>query len=352
MPRLMLVVVPAFLSALAGCGRDASAVPGKETTAAPATSAAMKTQPADTDPCSWITAAEATKLLGPLDGSPWRADHSDRPEPDPKGHACGYTLASSGGGTAGEDRIAVELRTEDAISAETGFAMAADKLRGDVGKGVAGDVAGALGNRQTAAGWDKTTQLPDMFVGRLGAIAIRIGIYSSRVPGDSIERLAALVRDRIPDLPFAVPRRLANSGDGPDPCSLVTREEAEAALGKLAFAPYRSNSRKSGFADPRGEGCSYYLGKHRVFTIDATWEQGKTIFPMVAGLSQHIASAVGANGQAADTLEGGWDQASAGPAGSLYFLKGDQMLDITYITAGVDLGAAVRLARLAVGRLK
>lgn len=118
------------------------------------------------------------------------------------------------------------------------------------------------------------------------------------------------------------------------------------------FPPYRSNSHKSSFADPGGEGCSYFLGKHRVFTIDATWDQGKTIFGMSAGFSANLAAALGANGPTADTLDGDWDQAGAGPTGNLYFLKGDQMLEISYRLAGVDLAAAVRLAKRAVGRLK
>jgi hypothetical protein len=348
------LTVPSALAAvlalaILACQRDAAAVPEKEPAKA---SEAMKTLPADIDPCAWITAEEAARLLGPLEGPPWRAGESDHPSPDKTGRACAYTVAASGNRTAGDEKIGVELVTEDATTTEAGFMMVTGQLSSDAGKGVAGDVMKALGNGQEVAGWDHVSRLPELFVGRLGAIAIRTGIYTDRVPTDSIQRLAALVRDRIPDLPIQTPARYADRGEGPDPCSLVTREEAEAVLGKLAFPPYRSNSRKSSLADPRGEGCSYYLGKHRVFTIDATWDQGKTIFGMSVGTTQKIFSTIGVDGAAADTLEGGWDQAGAGPAGALYFLKGDQMLEITYVTAGVDLAAAARLAKLAVSRLK
>ncbi len=346
MRRLMFLVVPVFALGAAACGRDAAAVPGKPADEAPAAATEiMKTMPADPDPCAWITGDEAAKLLGPLDGAPWRADHSDSPDPDPNGHACGYTLADR------NSKVIVELLTEDANSFEGGVSLVAGRLGHDVGQKTAGEVVGSIAGDAASSGWDYTGTLPNVFIGRLGNIAIRVGTYGDHVPTDSLPPLAALVRDRIPDLPIAVPPKLANHGDGPNPCELVTREEAEAALGKLVFPPYRSNSHKSSFADPGGEGCSYFLGKHRVFTIDATWEQGKTIFGMSAGFGANIAAALGGKGPTADTLDGNWDQAGAGPTGNLYLLKGDQMLEISYGMAGVDLAATVRLAKLAVGRL-
>ena len=55
---------------------------------------------------------------------------------------------------------------------------------------------------------------------------------------------------------------------------------------------------------------------------------------------------------AADTLEGPWDDAaSMGMTGLLYFLKGDQMLEIGYLTSSTDLAGAVGLARSAITRM-
>lgn len=331
---------------LSACGHDAAAVPQGDGAIPADAGAEMKTLPTDTDPCGWISADEAAKLLGPLAGAPWRASHSDGPEADRNGRACVYPLG-------GDDKIAVELVTEDPTSYEGGVALVAGRLSSDAGKKAAGDVIGALAADSLAsAGWDYVGWLPSQFLGRLGHMVIQVGIYGQRVPADSVARLASIVRDRIPDVPMATPRGYSDHGEGPDPCKLITREEAETLLGKLAIPPYRSNSKKSASVDPGGEGCSYYLGRHRIFTIDATWEQGKMTFGMSTGMGQNIAAILGVNGSGADTLDGGWDQAGGGPAGSLYFLKGDQMLEITYLTAAVDVNAAVRLARLAVSRLK
>jgi hypothetical protein len=71
----------------------------------------------------------------------------------------------------------------------------------------------------------------------------------------------------------------------------------------------------------------------------------------VSGFGQGIASVVATGKESADTLEGSWDQAAAGPGGSLYFLKGDRMIEVTYLTAAASLPAATRLADLAIKRL-
>lgn len=350
---LLAVLVPIIASAVSACHRDAAASAGKATAPAPAAMNGMKTLPADTDPCSWITTAEAAQLLGPLAGAPWRASHADGPEPAATGHACGYTLAAAGGDTPGEDRIAVELVTEDVTTFDAGFGMVKERLNKDVGRSVAGQAFDALGADQpTPEGWDFTTRLPEMFVGRVGSIAVQVGVYTRRVPGDSIQRLAAVIRDRVPDLPIATPSKLLNRGNGPDPCGLLTREEAETVLGKLTMAPYRSNSHKYGFSDPGGEGCSYYLGKHRIFTIMPTWEDGKTTFQVSSSTSRMFSSAAGGKGESADTLDGPWDAAAAGSGGVLYFLKGDRALEVVYGTARADLAGAVNLAATAVKRLE
>ena len=52
---------------------------------------------------------------------------------------------------------------------------------------------------------------------------------------------------------------------------------------------------------------------------------------------------------AADTLEGPWEEAAAnGMTGQLYFLKGDRMLEVGYVTSSTGRAGAVRLARSAV----
>ncbi|HUF35335.1 MAG TPA: hypothetical protein VMN37_05250 [Gemmatimonadales bacterium] len=63
-------------------------------------------------------------------------------------------------------------------------------------------------------------------------------------------------------------------------------------------------------------------------------------------------SAPPASAAAPDTLEGAWEEAAAnGTTGQLYFLKGDRMLEVGYVTSSTDRAGAVRLARSAVEKL-
>jgi hypothetical protein len=61
---------------------------------------------------------------------------------------------------------------------------------------------------------------------------------------------------------------------------------------------------------------------------------------------------VGGDPEAADTLEGPWDEAAAMPLeGSYAFLTGDRSLEVAYGTSSTDAAGAVRLSTIAVPRL-
>ena len=66
-----------------------------------------------------------------------------------------------------------------------------------------------------------------------------------------------------------------------------------------------------------------------------------------------VAQAVGGGDpEAADTLEGPWDEAAAMPLeGSYAFLTGDRSLEVAYGTSSTDAAGAVRLSTIAVPRL-
>jgi hypothetical protein len=89
--------------------------------------------------------------------------------------------------------------------------------------------------------------------------------------------------------------------------------------------------------------------------LNPQWDGGKVTFAMARGVSGAAAAVVppaGTDGESADTLEGPWEEAAAnGTTGELYFLKGDRMLTLDYLTSSTDLAGALRLAHLAVGRL-
>jgi len=309
--------------------------------------------PADADPCAWVSRDEVEKLVGRLAGPPWRGHSASNVEPSPDGRACAYRLAAIAPGAEAAEEIAIEVNGEDAMTNETalqsGDALAARVL------GAPDDTTSGASGDHTTGGWDYSGGLPTSFTGRIGHVAITIEAHTqgnpfSSIPSDSIARLAALVRDRLPDTPMASPRWHSSMGEDRDPCSLLSRDDAERVVGKLAFAPYRSTS-DTPLAEPTGEACSYYLGRHRALTIRPEWTQGKTLFGVAVGASQMFAAAASVKTTAADTLDGPWDQAGAGLDGILYFLKGDRMLAVTYRTAGIDAAGAVRLASIAVERL-
>lgn len=100
------------------------------------------------------------------------------------------------------------------------------------------------------AGWDYVDPGSDhplgshwFFAGRVGHIGVTVAGAGWWAPHPSMPAaIGARVRDRIPDLPFLHSRspRGGQPGPGPDPCSLLTRAEAETVLGTLVAAPSRS----------------------------------------------------------------------------------------------------------------
>lgn len=360
-PRAALTATAVSLVlALGACERGAAASAASSGTnasidastsgGATASRGGVPTLPARADPCGWVPAESVSAILGPLAGQPRRGGHHDSPEPDPKGYACVYTLPSAGASPTGEpNTVAVELRTDDATAQESGF-RAGDALAQGLVKQLNGGHPAAVDTMpRHRGGWDYTNYLPDEFLGRVGHLGVFVNtrVYPA-INHDKVERLAALVRDHVPDEPFASER--AQSADGADPCTLITPREAETVLGKLKYPPFRSLD-ETPLVTPGGAGCSYYVGQHRVLTIKPEWDMGKQLFAIAAGTSQRFGQVIPGQKEAADTLEGAWDQAAAGTDGTLYFLKGDKMLTVVYRTSNATLPDALKLVNVALERL-
>jgi hypothetical protein len=76
------------------------------------------------------------------------------------------------------------------------------------------------------------------------------------------------------------------------------------------------------------------------------------LFRMAVGVSGAASAVIGADAGAADTLEGAWDESASNPVtGQLYFLRGDRMLEVNYLTSSTDMAGALRLAGLAMRKL-
>lgn len=334
-PDLLPLRLPftALLSVvLAACGRDNSggahhSDSGKEHRTD------LRTQ-AITDPCGLVPRTEVERLLGKLTGDP---------RPDKHGEACVYSLTSDRG--ARDVAIGISLGGAQELEQATGMlGQQVDKELGTDGS--------SSSARKPSGGWDYVGGLPGTDVWRVGHLAVQISGETFLLPAKKLDTVAALVRDRIPDRPFAARGADPNAtGSGPDPCALLTRIEAESVLGVLAAPPYRSQE-SSALADGEGPSCSYYTPGHRALVLTPTRSDGKMMFGMVSRVGGVITSKLGVGGQGADTLDGPWDQAASGVAGSLYFLKGDQMLEVGYRTSSTDAAGATRLASYAVGRMQ
>jgi hypothetical protein len=133
----------------------------------------------------------------------------------------------------------------------------------------------------------------------------------------------------------------AAAPESTDPCSLLTRAEAEEVLGPLVNDPHR---------DSTGKGCAYRTAGDRLLVLTPEWTYGKSeldMSRMIGGLVSRVADIHGA---AADTLEGPWDEAGFGPTEIIFRVKA-RALTVAYAQSATDLAGAVTLARHALVRL-
>ncbi len=339
MIRTLLTVT---LAAAAACGKkDAPSGAKADTTSGTAASppkntAVVQTQGAPSDPCGWISQADAEKALGePLTGAPTRVRSSETPVDAPDGSACRYDLASTGL----KRSIAISLTPD-----ESGVMQSAFMGMGSVEPEFKGSEA--QGDTLIDGHWDFMSAIPGgLTAAGKGRIAVLVS--ASVGTGDLGMALAGAMVDRIPDLPFTEdPADPAVAPQGPDPCALITRQEAEAVLGPLAI--YRSR-KATALVYGSGPSCTYFTGKHRALVVTPTWRLGREMFSMLGGARTLVASKLGGT-DAPDTLEGSWDQLATTSAGALLVLKGDKMLTIQFKSSGANLDKTIALVRAAMPR--
>jgi len=231
--------------------------------------------------------------------------------------------------------VAFEAIQDGAIAFETG---AAEMNRS--GKSML-DLIGAKtadGSQHGVDGWDYLGAYPREMTGRVGVLAIHADWGGVDVPLDSIEKILTMMRDKLPDYPGGAQGHGSVAGDE-DPCSLVSREEAESVLGKLLVRPYESRD-LTGLVDDTGKGCSYYTKNHHIFSLMPMWSHAKAVFN-VTGATRPIPS----------STAGDWDKAASDPVGNFYFLKGDRMLAVSWKTSATDQDGALKIAALAMKKL-
>jgi hypothetical protein len=354
----------ALLCALvaAGCGGDAgrqadgSESNGNAGAPADAGRPPFEVAQAPDDPCDWLSPEEVEATLGSFSAPPVRVRPGQNPTPDAYGTGCLYTLAIQPQLGTGTVTLSVALHGGEAAD----LVSAASASLFGVTPGTATADSGAA-----SSGWDHQTRLGTTYLARIGHIGVQVDRGTFEIPDDKARQLAAAARDKMADRPFANRvdpfldslRKAKGSPaepppQGPDPCALLTRAEAEAVLGPLTVPPYRSAG-DSPLWDAHGESCSYFTGNgHRALTIRPTLSQGQMTFRMAAGVGAAAANVTGVDeGMAADTLEGPWDDVMQDMHGMLRFLKGDRMLEVTWVSSNADRAGALRLAATALGRL-
>ena len=348
----------------AGSSDAGAAPPAQAERAAPKVT--VRTADVPADPCGWISAAEVEAAVGPL------------AEPPARGDGCRYVMTVP-------PEIAEERRkhVERIAAFQAKFKTEVPTFHGkmanfqsnpksyavSVSVDVAGEMAGEIGlnagmahlaremggRPQKAAppeGWDSVGGLPYGFSGRVGHVRVSVQADAPDVPREVMQRLAAAVRDRIPDLPFKTdnPYQVIQFGaSDKNPCDLLPRAEAEAVLGPLVVEPYRASSQHPPLALAEGHGCSYYAKGHRVFSIVPTWNGGDETFNIEAGVGGLLGQVLP---QELVVFKGPWDKAQPSRgSGALLFLKGERLLEVHYMGSSTDRGGAVKLAAAAMRRL-
>lgn len=303
------------------------------------TAPVVQAQIVPSDPCGWISQADAEKALGePLLRAPIRVRSAETPRAAPDGSACRYDLKSSG---PLERNVAIELQPD-----ESGVMQAAFMSLGRVEKELQGSEAN--GDTLLDGRWDFVSAIPGgLTAAKTGRIGVLM-ITSLDVTRQGMALAGAIV-DRIPDLPFAIdPADPAIRPEGPDPCGLITRAEAEAVLGPLVVAPYRSR-KSSALVYGSGPSCAYFTGKHRAIVVTPRWRNGPNMFQMLGSVSAVVAGTLG-DTAAPETIEGNWDQLATGQDGTLHVLKGEKMLSVRSKASAASYANAVQLARAALAR--
>ena len=302
------------------------------------------TQPADPDPCSFLSPAAAEAIMGPLKQPPLRIKDDQGREPDPEGQVCAYFPLDQA--SRRDENVRVEVATHDGLQ----FQVAT----GAVVQATAGWVPGhALGDTAAAGPWDAAARVGNrLFTARQGDVAVQVTVRWMGLKDGRVDSIAARVLANIPDVPAAAPVRRGDEDDAhaPDPCRVLTRSEVEAVVGRLSDPPYRSRAGSS-LADAAGASCAYRTPHHRVLVVSPTEEGGAAAFKL-SGITNRVVGRAIVQGQEADTLDDGpWDAAASGIDGTLLLLKGDGLLELSYKTSSTDLAGAVALGRLAVPRL-
>ena len=266
-------------------------------------------------------------------------------KPDPELTAPGSLFAIQQDPRSYAVSVSVDVRGE--VVGEQAMDAMAKQMMGIGGN----EVQPAPAAVKAATDWDDVRRIPYGFMGRVGHVQVNVQAKSPDFPREQMRALAERVRDRIPDLPFAVtnPYQIIQLGTVGDACSLLTKAEVEAVLGPLSMEPYRSSSNWPPLAHGKGFACAYFTPGHHVFAIAPTWSGGGDSFKIEKGIGGLVGLVMPKEGMT--VMKGPWDAAQVSMNGALVFVKGDKLLEVHYRTSRATRGDAIKLAATAMQRL-
>jgi hypothetical protein len=305
-------------------------------------------------PCDWIPVSEVEAVVGKLNGTP-RVERGGcvypllidsitiarRAKADQVRASLERAGMKSDWPAEPEDTGGVFMQVSVGVGAEERAAEIAFRT---MGSWIGDDSLLAPG--RAGDGWDYQRALPGKpnIMGRAGTVMIIVESGTYGMEKADLATLATRVRDRIPDLPFVDPRPSSQVQAGRDPCSVLSRKDAEAVLGALVVAPYRV-WKGGALAHPDGQSCACYTANHRALVLTPHFAGGADEMRFArAGGGLRAVGMVDREAEGADTLEGPWDEAAIDIEGQLAMLTGDRMLEMAYLTSSTDLAGAIRLA--------
>lgn len=143
-----------------------------------------------------------------------------------------------------------------------------------------------------------------------------------------------------------------DAGDtGGDPCTLLSANEVEAAIGPLAGPPYREGNNG---VDADGSRCIYDTRDLRSLKVDVTWADGASIMRML-GTPAAMADKADLRGKLplpdGVTMTGEWDEARITGCCDISALRGDQLVQMNFVNTRLTTQQGVDLLNAALRRL-
>jgi len=352
-PRLILLASVASFAAilLAACGQKTPDASGGGTVAARDSGGKSSAAATGQNPCSLLEPKEVETVLGAtLVGQPYRFNKTGKAGPAADGDACRYETA---------DYHVVEIEVEWTGGAQmmkmygTVQNLADQKMKGMLKLGDGSELTGE---------WDEAKVVSCCtFLAMRGDQVVTVDVAGAKATLEQAAKIADAALKRIEkplsvDASAGVAAAIARDAARPkerNPCSLVSRAEAEVAL----EAPLTQ--------DPVVDGSkcmyTYTVGKFsRSIGLDISWRNGYAQFRQHGAMAAGIGRAFGLGGDAAQNKKESVapDPALAGPWESAQVVQ-DQFSAVkkdVLITAGSVMGSrerelARKLVALAISKL-